>query len=378
MSFRDVRGAWWAAREGRNQAASAPLLPALGRRAAVRSVLAGLAGFAIAWVLVDAGQYLLFERDPALRLDALRGLVPVSSSDALRTGEGHSYQCGFNEYGSVRLPAPTRPVRRRVLLLGDSESASYAIDPGQHYGALLARKFPDVEFVCESQPNYSVSDYIRIARGSNGLADFDLVVIQGCDEDVSSEAFSRSRGRGLAYATIVGDSVSVTGEPLGWTGLHLGFYNSIHRFDAVGRRAQLVARGLSRLLHDPLRKATPAAAADAGADISQMRPLLLSLRRAVAPPIVWVNLPRIHGVGSERRPETPEAAAFMAGLGQYGYLVADPSEQLFRYRSKSGGYANGEAVSQPGTGHLNPEGHRILYESVVSLVDSVLATPRGR
>ena len=155
MSYRDVRGAWW---RGRTRSSGNPPPRVIGREFGPRQLFTLVAGCCLAWVIADAGYWFLFRRDPALRLDPVMGMVPISSSQALNTTEGRSYQSGFNAFGSVVLPTPHSP-RRRVVLLGDSEVACYAVDPSDQFGALLARRFPDVQFTCIAQPNYSVADF---------------------------------------------------------------------------------------------------------------------------------------------------------------------------------------------------------------------------
>lgn len=383
MSYRAVRGSWWSGRRGWTRAAGAPLLGTLGRRPGPIAFLAPLLGVVLAWVLVDAGWWLLFAREAALRLDPVRGLVPIAHQAVLRTDEGHAYHPGMNDFGSVTLPTPG-VVRHRVLLLGDSESAGYAIDPEFHYGALLARRFPDAQFVCEAQPNYSVADYLRIARTSGGFADFDLVVIQGCELDVGDEAFQPTRGRGLAVAALEGDSVRVASEPMGWTGQHLAFYNAIYRYDAIGRRAMPLLRSLANMLQRPLDSSRAKRAGPAGVPALANAPpgathaLLGALRQSVVPPIVWLDVRRIHGINAARCADAPDTSDFVVTLRADGYLVVDTSDSLLAFRSPDGHYANGVDWSQPGTGHLNAGGHRVLYDCVEPVVERVLAAAPAR
>lgn len=375
MSYREVRGSWWPARTGRTRAAAAPLLSRIGRRPGARAALAILAGAALAWVLVDAGWWLAFARDPALRLDPCRGLVPLTDTQALRTGEGHSYQARFNAFGSVILPAPRR-IHHRVLLIGDSESASYAIDPRDHYGARLAARFPDVEFTCEAQPNYSLADFLRLARCSDGFAGYDLVVVQGCEMN-GPPSFDPSRGRGLAVASLHDGRVDVTSEPLGWVGRHLALYNAVDRFDALGRRLMTLARELERVARHPRRRAAPASAG--APDFSATGPLLAALRREVKPPAIWLYLPRVHGVGDRRGPDDSYGPQFLADCLEAGFTVVDPGARLVAYRAPDGGYANGNPWTQPGTGHLNANGQRLLADAVAPEIARVLGSdPGGR
>lgn len=368
MSYRDVRGRWIPAARGRTRAAGAPLMAARGRRPRLRDLARFVLGAALAWLLVDAGYWLLLLRDPALRLDPCRGLVPVSRSQALRTNEGFSYQSGFNEAGSVVLPAPRHP-RARVVLLGDSESAGYALEPRFHYGTRLAARFPDVEFFCDAQPNYSIADHLRLARCSRGFADFDLVVIQGSERDAGAEAFSSARGRGLAVAAIGDTGVSITAEPLGWVGRHLDLFNAVTRFDAVGHRLMVLARGVARVITAPRAGPPPqGAAAPDAVDPAAMEALLEALRREVKPPIVWLYVPRMHGVGDARRLDDRHGEVLLRGCGNAGIEWVDPSAVLLRFRSAAGGYANGGVLTLPGTGHLNAEGHRLLFEAVAPAV----------
>jgi len=375
MSYRDVRGRWKSAGRGRTRAAGAPLMAGRGRRLRIRHVAGFVLGAVLAWVLVDAGYWLIFLRDPALRLDPCRGLVPVSRSQALRTNEGFSYQAGFNAHGSVELPSPSRP-RRRVVLLGDSESAGYALEPRFHYGALLAQRFPDVEFFCEAQPNYSAADHLRLARCSGGFAGFNLVVIQGSERDVGPEAFSSSRGRGMAVASIRGGTVSLAAEPLGWVGRHLEPFNALTRFDGLGRRLMVLVRELARVVR--ARPPARGAAVPDTLDAAAMDALLGALQREVEPPIVWLYLPRMHGTGGDRRLDDPHGPAFLRGCARAGIEWVDPGEELLRFRSPSGGYANGGPLTRPGMGHLNADGHRLLFEAVTPLVSRFVDHGSGR
>lgn len=378
MSYRDVRGRWMQAGRGTVHASGAALMGSRGRRVRVQDLVRFVLGAGLAWLLVDAGFWLLFLRDPALRLDSCRGLVPVSASQALRTNEGFSFQSGFNASGSVALPSPSRP-RSRVVLLGDSESAGYALEPRFHYGALLAARFPDVEFYCEAQPNYSAADHLRLARCSGGFTGFDLVLIQGSERDVGPEAFSSARGRGLAVAEIVDTGVSLSAEPLGWVGRHLELFNAVTRFDAVGHRLMVLVRNVSRVLERP-RGATPGPAVPPvdTLDPAAMEAMLEALRREVKPPIAWIYVPRMHGVGGDRRLDDLHGGTFRRGCERAGIAWADPSLALLSHRSAAGGYANGSALTRPGTGHLNADGHRLLFEAVAPLVSRFLEDGPGR
>jgi hypothetical protein len=378
MSYRDVRGAWWPGSRGRTRESGAPLISVIGSRFGLRHLLPLLAGWCIAWVVADAGYWLLFARDPALRLDPAMGLVPISSSQSLNTTDGHSYQLGFNAFGSVVLPTPN-VARRRVMLLGDSEVSCYSVDRGDQFGTLLARRFPDVQFTCIAQPGYSVADYLRIAQSMNGFADYDAVVIVGCELDVGNEALDGSRGRGLAVAHVDGDGVHIRSEAVGWDGRHLELYNRLHRFDAMGHCVQKLGRGLMRIIAHPRAGRHASTMAPGGQDLSATRPLLETLRRDVSPPIVWVYLTKIQGVGDRRRVDLDSGPPFLDECRRQGFLVVDPTSSLLEYRSASGGYANGVSWTQPGTGHLNADGHRLLYRAVEPVLARLLESdPRRR
>ena len=319
-----------------------------------------LAGFALAYLAVNVANALVIERLPELRVDPWLGLVPVSTSSSITTLDGRSVQHGFNRFGSVLLPV--RPhARKRVLLLGDSESASYALDPRWHYARRLGERFPDIEFTVIAQPNYSVSDYLRAARGFDAFADYDLVVLQGCALDVSVEAFGQGRGRGLARATVVGDSIETGSEPLGWVGSHLGPYNRMLRYDAVGRGLIHVARGFENVFR-PHRKAH--AAPPDSLDLTHMDLLLSSLQRAIRPPVVWLDLPRIHGEAEARDYDRVATARLAAACERAGIEHVDAGPVLRSWRSAHGDFANGFPWTRPGVGHLNADGHRLLADAI--------------
>jgi len=212
----------------------------------------------------------------------------------------------------------------------------------------------------------------------NRFAGYDAVVIVGCELGVGNEAFDGSRGRGLAVAHVDRDTVQVSAEAVGWDGRHLELYNRWRRFDAIGHSVQKLARSLIALVAHAGATRHATATAPGSQDLSETRPLLGALRSDVSPPIVWLYLTRIHGVGTMRRIDLGSGPHFLDACRQQGLMIVDPTQRLLRYRSASGGYANGVSWTQPGTGHLNADGQRILFEAVAPALTRLFESVPGQ